>query len=119
MIPVNRGPGHDVELGLAWDFDIGAPRCDLDAAAVLFDNMGVIKDACFYNKMSAANGSVRHSGDNRSGEGAGDDEFIGIDLDSLEPDIKVIMFLVTAYTEGGSFKQVKTARAQLRDVLNL
>jgi stress response protein SCP2 len=73
--------------------------------------MGVIKDACFYNKMSAANGMVRHSGDNRSGEGAGDDEFIGLDLDHLDPSIKVIMFVVTAYTEGGNFRNVKTARA--------
>jgi tellurium resistance protein TerZ len=88
----------------------------LDASAVLFDSVGVIKDACFYNKMSAANGSVRHSGDNRTGEGDGDDEFIGIDLDALSPDIKVIMFVITAYTEGGSFRNVKTARAQLRDV---
>lgn len=111
MVPVTRGPGHDVELGLAWDFDQRAPPTDLDASAVLFNQVGVIQDACFYNKMSAANGSVRHSGDNRSGEGAGDDEFIGIDLDSLSPDIKVIMFVVTAYTEGGSFKHVKTARA--------
>jgi stress response protein SCP2 len=83
MVPVTRGPGHDVELGLAWDFKQGAQPTDLDASAVLFDSVGMIRDACFYNKMSAANGSVRHSGDNRTGEGAGDDEFIGIDLDSL------------------------------------
>jgi len=119
MIPVRRGPGHDVELGLAWDFDQGAPKTDLDAQAVLFDQMGVIKDACFYNQMSAAGGAVRHSGDNRTGEGGGDDEFIGIDLDALSLEIKVIAFVVCAHNEGGSFKHVKTARAQLRDVINV
>jgi stress response protein SCP2 len=73
--------------------------------------MGVITDACFYNQMSADNGSVRHSGDNRSGEGGGDDEFIGIDLDTLSPNVKVIVFVVSAYTEGQTFRHVKTAKA--------
>ena len=59
--------------------------------------------------MSACNGAVRHSGDNRTGEGAGDDEFIALELDNLSPEIKVIMFVITAYNEGGSFKHVETA----------
>jgi tellurium resistance protein TerZ len=116
MIPVTRGLGDDVELGLAWDFFEGSPKTDLDAQAVMFDEMGVIKDSCFYNKMSACNGAVRHSGDNRTGEGSGDDEFIRIQLDHLPADIKVIMFVITAYNEGGSFRHVETARAQLRDL---
>jgi len=103
MIPVLRGPGDDVELGLAWDFFDGAPKTDLDAQAVMFDQMGVIKDSCYYNKMSAANGAVRHSGDNRTGEGEGDDEFIRLELDNLPAEIKIIVFVVTAYNEGGSF----------------
>ncbi len=61
--------------------------------------------------MSAAGGAVRHSGDNRTGEGDGDDEFIGIDLDALPADIKIIAFVVAAYNEGGSFRNVETARA--------
>ena len=79
--------------------------------------MGIIKDSCYYNNVSAANGAVKHSGDNRSGEGEGDDESIVIDLDSLAADIKVIVFVVTANNEGGSFKHVETARAQLRDLM--
>ena len=31
MIPVTRGPGDDVELGLSWDFFEGSPKTDLDA----------------------------------------------------------------------------------------
>jgi tellurium resistance protein TerD len=73
--------------------------------------MGMIRDSCYYNNVSAANGAVKHSGDNRSGEGEGDDESIVIDLDSLAADIKVIVFVVTANNEGGSFKHVETARA--------
>jgi stress response protein SCP2 len=77
----------------------------------MFDGMGIVKDACFYNQMSACNGAVRHSGDNRSGEGGGDDEFIGLDLDHLPMEVKVIIFVISAYTEGQSFKHVKSAKA--------
>jgi stress response protein SCP2 len=66
--------------------------------------------------MTAANGAVRHSGDNRSGVGDGDDEFIQIDLENLPSEIKIIVFIVTAHTEGGSFKQVNSAGVQLRDL---
>jgi stress response protein SCP2 len=64
IIPVTRGPGDDVELGLAWNFDANSPQTDLDATAVMFDKTGIIKDSCFYNKKTAAGGAVTHSGDN-------------------------------------------------------
>lgn len=83
----------------------------------MFDQTGQIKDACYYNKLSAANGAVLHSGDNKSGEGHGDDEHIKIELDHLPEDIKIIVFVVTAYNKGGSFHNVKTAKAQLRDLM--
>ena len=60
---------------------------DLDVQAVLFDRMGVLRDAAFYNNVSAANGAIQHSGDNRTGDRMGDDEAIAIDLDALPPDI--------------------------------
>jgi stress response protein SCP2 len=80
--------------------------------------MGIIKDSCYYNNVSAANGAVKHSGDNRSGEGDGDDEAIVIDLDAIPMDIKFIVFVVTANNDGGSFKHVETARAELRDMMS-
>jgi len=66
--------------------------------------------------MSAAGGAVTHSGDNKDGAGDGDDETIKLELDNLSADIKYVVFVVTAHNEGGSFKYVSNARAQLRDL---
>lgn len=75
---------------------------DLDAQAILFDGMGQVVDAAFYNNMQACNGAVQHSGDNQTGEGGGDDEFIRVDVDSVPAHVTCIMFVVCAY-KGGSF----------------
>jgi tellurium resistance protein TerZ len=88
---------------------------DLDVTAVLYDNTGTIVDACYYSQLEICSGAVKHSGDNRTGEGAGDDEVITLDLDALDGAIKVIMFVVTAHS-GGSFASVESARWELRDL---
>lgn len=60
-------------------------------------------------------GAVTHSGDNRTGDGDGDDEWVRINVDKLPSEVSVIMFVVNAYS-GGSFLNVETARAELREV---
>jgi stress response protein SCP2 len=76
---------------------------------------GSVKDVAFYNNLTAANGAVVHSGDNKTGEGEGDDESIKINVDALPVDIKVIMFVVTAYS-GGTFEHLESAKAHVRDL---
>jgi tellurium resistance protein TerZ len=66
--------------------------------------------------LEADNGAVKHSGDNRTGEGEGDDEVITIALDNLSSTVKVIVFVVACYNEGGNFKSVETAKATIRDI---
>eukprot|EP00639_Heterosigma_akashiwo_P032528 CAMPEP_0194715274 /NCGR_PEP_ID=MMETSP0296-20130528/6989_1 /TAXON_ID=39354 /ORGANISM="Heterosigma akashiwo, Strain CCMP2393" /LENGTH=366 /DNA_ID=CAMNT_0039615007 /DNA_START=98 /DNA_END=1195 /DNA_ORIENTATION=- len=104
-----------VEFGLSWDFVDGMEPVDLDAQAVLFDQTGKVVDCAFYNQLSACNGSVIHSGDNRTGEGDGDDETVTINFESLPQHVKVIAIVVTAYA-GGTFQAVETAEAELREV---
>jgi tellurium resistance protein TerZ len=58
---------------------------------------------------------VKHSGDNRTGEGDGDDECISVDLDNLPSNIRTIVFVITAYDKG-DFTGVETAHAQMRDI---
>ncbi|CAM9173186.1 unnamed protein product, partial [Heterosigma akashiwo] len=104
-----------IEFGLSWDFFEGMEPVDLDAQAVLFDQTGKVVDCAFYNQLSACDGSVVHSGDNRTGEGDGDDETVTINFESLPQHVKVIAIVVTAYS-GGTFQAVETAQAQLREV---
>lgn len=57
---------------------------------------------------------MTHSGDNRSGEGEGDDEGIKIAVDRLPSSVQVIMFVVNAHT--GTFESLEAARVEFRKI---
>jgi stress response protein SCP2 len=110
-----------VRMGLGWDpikrgGVFGGKReaqIDLDAAAVLFSG-GQPVDVAFYNQLRSKDGSVQHTGDNRTGEGEGDDEVIAVDLTRVPAQVDVVMFVVTSY-EGQTFEQVQNAYCRLVD----
>jgi tellurium resistance protein TerD len=86
-----------VRVGLGWDVNSGGAAIDLDAFAFLLKDLGggqtqvrSDKDFIFYNNMASFDGSVRHSGDNKTGEGEGDDEMIIIELSRVPQDVAVI-----------------------------
>ena len=86
-------------IGLGWDTAkySGSADFDLDASVFLQDEHGRTKAEhfIFYNNLTGPNGSVIHQGDNRTGEGEGDDEQIFIDLDKIPADIQKIAITVT------------------------
>lgn len=89
-------------VGLGWDvnkYDGGADF-DLDASVFLLDANGKAKseqDFVFYGNQKHASGSVVHCGDNRTGDGDGDDEQIMVDLSTVPADVEKIDFTVTIY----------------------
>lgn len=105
-----------VLVGLGWD-----PRAtdgqefDLDASAFLLGASGKVRssaDFIFYNQMASACRSVNHTGDNRTGEGDGDDEQIQVDLSLVPADVQRIAITVTihdAEQRRQSFGQVSNA----------
>ena len=90
-MPINLTKGQKVDLtkgnpsltkivvGLGWDvnvYDSGA-AFDLDAAAFMTNSAGKCpteKEFVFYGNLEHVSGSVKHMGDNLTGEGDGDDE---------------------------------------------
>jgi tellurium resistance protein TerD len=103
-------------VGLGWDPRTTAgAEFDLDASALLVGANGKVRsndDFIFYNQLSAKNGSVVHQGDNRTGEGEGDDEQILIDLSLVDPDVQRIVITVTidqGDVRGQNFGQVRDA----------
>ncbi|MFK7601040.1 TerD family protein [Deinococcus sp. SM5_A1] len=102
-----------ITVGLGWD-----PRAtdgkefDLDASAFTLKADGKVRadgDFIFYNNKVSSDGSVVHNGDNRTGEGEGDDETLDIDLSKVPADIDKVAIAVTideADTRGQSFGQV-------------
>ena len=90
-----------VLIGLGWDSRVtDGAEFDLDASAFLLGANGKVRseaDFIFYNQMRSAEGSVEHTGDNRTGEGDGDDEAIKIDLTRVPQDIQKIAITVTIH----------------------
>ena len=113
-MPINLSKGQKVDLtkgnpglknimvGLGWDvnaFDSGADF-DLDAAAFMVGENGKCpteKEFVFYGNLVHPSEGVKHMGDNRTGEGEGDDEQIEIDLTKIPANIERIAFTATIY----------------------
>lgn len=117
-------PGLQVAVaGLGWDVSQNQSHYDLDASAFLTDASGKVQsdsDFVFYNNPSGGNGSILYSGDNRTGEGASDDEQIRIELNKVPQHIHRIAFTITihdAQAKGQSFGQVSNAYVRIFDGL--
>ena len=95
-------------IGLGWDTrSTDGSEFDLDGSAFLLTSNGKVRsdsDFIFYNNLAAADGSVEHTGDNRTGEGDGDDESLIVHLDKLSASIDKIAVTVTIH-EAESRKQ--------------
>lgn len=118
-----EAPGLDrIMVGLGWDVRAtDGQDFDLDASAFLCKADAKVRndaDFCFYNNANAAGGAVVHQGDNRTGEGDGDDEQIEITLSKLPADVDKVAVVVTIHNgdqNGQTFGQVSNAFIRLVD----
>lgn len=136
-MPINLSKGQKVDLtkgnpglkkimvGLGWDvnaFDSGADF-DLDAAAFMLGDNGKCpteKEFVFYGNLTHVSESVKHMGDNLTGEGEGegDDEQILVDLEKIPANVSRIAFTVTIYeaeTRRQNFGQVSNSFIRIVD----
>ena len=113
-MPINLSKGQKISLskeapglkkimvGLGWDtnkYD-GGQDFDHDASAFLAGANGKCtgdQDCVFSGNLDHTSGSVKHMGDNRTGDGEGDDEQIFIDLSAIPANIEKVAFTVTIY----------------------
>lgn len=88
-------------VGLGWDVRrTDGNGFDLDASVFAVGEDGkVLSDShfIFFNNKTSPDGSIEHMGDNRTGEGDGDDEKVKIDLTKVSADIRKLVFAVTIY----------------------
>lgn len=91
-----------VLVGLGWDtnkYD-GGGDFDLDVSVFCANGAGKVdnpKNFVFFNNPQNENGSVAHTGDNRTGAGGGDDEQIRVELTNVPAGIEKIAFAITIY----------------------
>lgn len=107
---------NQVLIGLGWDARAtDGADFDLDASAFLLATNDKVRgeiDFIFYNQTRSPEGSVEHTGDNRTGEGDGDDEAVKINLAKVPADVQKIAITVTihdAESRGQNFGQVQNA----------
>ncbi|MGZ0039878.1 TerD family protein [Paenibacillus ottowii] len=115
-----------ITVGLGWDtnkYD-GGKDFDLDVSVFLANADGKVeteKNFVFFNNPQNENGSVVHTGDNRTGEGDGDDEQIKVDLSSVPANVEKIAFTITIYEaqeRNQNFGQVSRAYARIVNEAN-
>jgi tellurium resistance protein TerD len=111
-----------IMIGLGWD--TGEYIVDLDTSAFMLGADGKIPEDdyfIFYNNLVSPDGSFEHTGDNRTGEGDGDDEMILANLAKVNPAITEIIITVSIYDavkKGHHFGLLQNAFIRLYDVDN-
>ncbi|MFE5475654.1 TerD family protein [Nocardia sp. NPDC056541] len=109
-----------IRMGLGWDpirrgglFGRRAIEIDLDAWVAMFADRNLV-DVAYYGQLVSKDGSIRHQGDNLTGEGEGDDEVILVDLTRVPAHVTTLLFIVTSY-QGHTFEKVVNAFCRLVD----
>ncbi|MED3727945.1 TerD family protein [Priestia filamentosa] len=105
----------NILIGLGWDpvqsssgggllsslFGGGnkAPNVDCDASVLMLQDDKITKkeQLIYFGNLKSSCGSVTHSGDNLTGEGAGDDEQVLVNLQDIPSYINKLVFVVNIY----------------------
>jgi tellurium resistance protein TerD len=110
-------------VGLGWDTSNynGGYEIDLDVSVFMCGSSGKTEhdeDFIFYNNLKHASGAVEHMGDNRTGDGDGDDEQIKVNLLEIPNNIQKLAFTVTidgAVARKQNFGQVSNSYVRVVD----
>lgn len=110
-------------IGLGWDANVTSTGTsfDLDASVfILNENKKLLSENhfVFYNNLVAPDGSVEHTGDNRDGQGEGDDEQIKVDLskiDSRAAELCIVVTIHDAEARKQNFGQIRNSFVRVFD----
>jgi len=116
LVKTGAPPLTRVRMALGWDPAMQGRSIDLDASCILYDAHGKDVDKVWFMSKKGAKGAVRHSGDNLTGQGEGDDEVILVDLGALPPTVLTLVFTVNSF-QGQPFTEVRRAYCRLVDDL--
>lgn len=108
---------NDVVMGLGWDPARGRRSIDLDASVIAFDASGRNLEIVWFGHLVGFAGSIRHTGDNLTGAGDGDDEQIQVRLQQLPANVAFLVFTINSFT-GQKFTEVSRAFCRLVDARN-
>ena len=119
-----------IRVGLGWDpveqgggflkalFGSGQADIDCDASVFLSNEDSTPVDLIYFGNLRTKNDSIIHTGDNLTGEGAGDDEVILVDLDKIPAQVDKLLFVVNIYDcvrRKQNFGMIKNAYIRMAD----
>ncbi|MFT5618284.1 MAG: tellurium resistance protein TerD [Arenicella sp.] len=110
-----------IMIGLGWELKSGT-QLDLDASVFMVGANGKLPSDeyfVFYNNLKSPDGSVQHTGDNRTGAGDGDDEMILANLPLISSQVNEILITVSVHdgvTKGHNFGMLNDAYIRVVDV---
>jgi tellurium resistance protein TerZ len=104
---------------LGFGAGIRQEAVDLDASCLMFDAGGNLVDNVWFRQLESRCGSVRHSGDDRSGggEAGGENERITIDLNRVPATAQVLIITVNSFS-GEGFAGIPSAFCRIVDGAN-
>jgi stress response protein SCP2 len=112
LVKTGAPPLAQMSMGLGWDPADTKKRIDLDASVIAFDAGGKDVDKVSFMSKQGCGGAIRHSGDNLTGAGEGDDEVITVDLSRMPDKVQHLVFTVNSFS-GQKFNAVKRAYCRL------
>lgn len=87
-----------IQIGLSWDFEDGNEPLDFDASVVGLGAKHEVVGNVWHQKLVAFDGAMTHSGDDRKGEGEGDDETITVDTRRVPADVQRLVVCLNSYS---------------------
>lgn len=121
-------------VGLGWDpvktessgflgslFGSSTNNIDCDASVLMLNEQGKLPSqnhVVYFGNLSSACESVKHAGDNLTGEGEGDDEQISISLDRVPSSVHKLLFIVNIYdceNRKQEFGMIQNAYIRIQD----
>ncbi|KAJ4462270.1 putative stress protein [Paratrimastix pyriformis] len=102
-------------VSVRWAADGDPLDVDLSCIPLNAAWQAVKDEVVFFSRLANSNGSIRHSGDQQSGRGEGDDERLTMALPQVPPDITGLGIALNVYTEGQNFGRCKSSHCRLLD----
>lgn len=117
-------PLKKVMVGLGWDpvksggiFNVlgSSGSIDLDASCAIFDANKNLLDKVYFGHLDSKDKSIKHTGDNLTGHGDGDDEQIKINLEAVSSNVQTLVITISSF-RGQTFDKVENCFARLIDL---
>ncbi|WP_042479050.1 TerD family protein [Bacillus ndiopicus] len=118
--PISQGKSGGFFGGLFGGGGSSGPNVDCDASVLMLQDDKIVdkNDVIYFGKLTSDCGTVQHSGDNLTGDGAGDDEVITIRLSSVPAKYNKLVFVVNIYsaaTRNQHFGMIQNAYIRVYD----